>query len=446
MNPMPASEVRRRGDRMRRRNTALATVGGAVAALAVVAVPLAVVNGDEPDREIQPAPSVEWRQEVPEGFPLGAGLGGQAIDEPALDAATPCGTPFWTDTGTVDVARESRGDGVESRSGRTLALYPDADAAAQAVDDIRGAVADCPEQPVTDDTTRVTEVLDRDLATEESFVVVDRVRFDDGSWADLTTTQVARTGNAVLLDQGFGSAAEDQAVEFNLANQLERAAEPLAELCIFAADPCDVDDAPGEDTGGDDTGGEEAPAAATLPDDFPLAAGYPTSDEGEGFGLEGPSRALEPLVPQACGATAPVPPHVDLLRASWTAPEDYRQRQLVAFADEEAAEAYRRSVLAVFEGCIGGVTTGPDRRLTQVITDVSDLGDAAGGAVTRYESGGSPIPGMSTVLVVRVGRTVLLATADDEGGAGPNVGGQVQDAFNRIVEESTVVLEAMAGL
>ena len=42
VNPLPASEVRRRGDRMRRRNTTLATVGGVVAAAVFIGTPVAL--------------------------------------------------------------------------------------------------------------------------------------------------------------------------------------------------------------------------------------------------------------------------------------------------------------------------------------------------------------------------------------------------------------------
>ena len=59
VNPMPAAEVRRRGDRLRRRNTAL-VVGGAVAAVVLVAVPIAVVAGgdDGGDAGSRPAPAL----------------------------------------------------------------------------------------------------------------------------------------------------------------------------------------------------------------------------------------------------------------------------------------------------------------------------------------------------------------------------------------------------
>ncbi len=58
VSPIPAAEVRRRGERLRRRRTALG-VGGAVAAVVLIAVPVAVVaNGDDDGGTPQPAAPV----------------------------------------------------------------------------------------------------------------------------------------------------------------------------------------------------------------------------------------------------------------------------------------------------------------------------------------------------------------------------------------------------
>ena len=46
MSPLPAREVRRRGDRMRRRRTAALSVAGAAAVAAVIATPLALADGN----------------------------------------------------------------------------------------------------------------------------------------------------------------------------------------------------------------------------------------------------------------------------------------------------------------------------------------------------------------------------------------------------------------
>ena len=84
VDSLPASEVRRRGDRMRRRNTALATVGGVVAAAVFIGTPVALMSGNDDDSVDPPTvpadvpepttPSAEWLTEIPAEFPLADGL------------------------------------------------------------------------------------------------------------------------------------------------------------------------------------------------------------------------------------------------------------------------------------------------------------------------------------------------------------------------------------
>ena len=64
VNPLPPSEVRRLGDRMRRRNAAFAAVGAA-AAIAVIVTPLAVFAGGRDHAE----PPVD------QPFPVGVAIG-----------------------------------------------------------------------------------------------------------------------------------------------------------------------------------------------------------------------------------------------------------------------------------------------------------------------------------------------------------------------------------
>ena len=77
VSPIPAAEVRRRGDRLRRRRTAL-VMGGAVAAVLLIAVPVAVVASSDSDGTPQPASPV-----ISEGDAL------TADDLPARDRLTP---------------------------------------------------------------------------------------------------------------------------------------------------------------------------------------------------------------------------------------------------------------------------------------------------------------------------------------------------------------------
>lgn len=440
VNPLPASEVRRRGDRMRRRNTAFATVGGVAAALAAVAVPLSVVSGagdDRPDiSPAPPAPSVSWLQEVPEDFPLDDGYSfGAVVEEVSPSIPAACGTPFWTTDGTTDV-QGAIVSGGEAFDARTLMVYPDDTAAERALADIRTAVADCPEQTTTDegpDTTLVYDVVDQDLPAEESFVFTEQVRTAEDVLGNATITMAARAGNAVLLDQSYGAPGGEQVVEANLRNQLQRAATPLSAMCVFSPTPC----------GGTD----DAEAGPVVPDGFPLLAGWPTDSEGGEFGLAGPTRTgLDVMEPEACGVVAEVPEHTDLVRGAYNNPEDYRQRQLLTFASADEADAYVDDVLAIFDDCFEVETGDGSTRLTQVVTDLSDTGDRAGGAITRYERDGEPVPGMSTLLVVRVGSAVLLAENQSEGGGGLDPAAATQEAFTAIVAESRGVVAAMSDL
>jgi hypothetical protein len=443
VNPLPASEVRRRGDRMRRRNTALATVGGVAAALVAVAVPLSVMSGagdDRPDiSPAPPAPSVSWLQEVPEDFPLHAELTGGTRDGKEMSVPEACGTPFWSMADTTDVAEASAVSDPESYTARTLAVYPDQVSAEQALDGIRAAAAACPEEPDSrDDTTLFYDVLDRDLGTEDSLVLVEAVRYDDGLVANTTVTLLGRTGNALLLDQSYSSSGGQQTVEQMVRTSQVRGALTWSAMCVFSADPCGATDG---------TDGPDEPAAQVVPDGFPLLSGWPTDSAGGEFGLAGPTRTgLDVIEPEACGAVAEVPEHTDLVRGAFNSPEDYRQRQLLTFATVEEADAYVDDVLAIFDDCFEVETEDGSTRLTQVITDMSGTADRAGGAVTRYERDGEPVPGMSTLLVVRVGSAVLLAENQSEGNGGLEPAAATQEAFTAIVAESRAVVDAMGDL
>ena len=99
---------------------------------------------------------------------------------------------------------------------------------------------------------------------------------------------------------------------------------------------------------------------------------------------------MEPIVPDACGQSVPLPDHTDRLRAAWSNPEDYRERQLVTFADAERAQAYAARVADLFGSCPEEVTSeemGESRHTT--VAD-SDLGDWSAAASVLYHQQGYP--------------------------------------------------------
>lgn len=223
VNPLPASEVRRRGDRMRRRNTALTTVGGVAAALVVIATPIAVVanqsSPEQPDPPIATRPAPPDRlQEIPADLDVAAGLdGARTSDEPAVATIEVCGeTAFDAGAGTVDVAGATYEEpGTEHSIGRTLALYPDDAAAQQAADRLRDGAAGCSSEPgaAEGDTVRWDSV-EGELPADESFVLTQGFYGDGEDYPGLGVDHyvVARTGNALLVTLATGVAPNDQQV------------------------------------------------------------------------------------------------------------------------------------------------------------------------------------------------------------------------------------------
>lgn len=239
MTPLPAAEVRRRGNRIRRRNTALAGAA-AVAVLAAIVTPVALLAGDQQDRDIQPAPAPEWHQTVPDGFPLANGLFGDppVTEKSGVDDIVLCGTTAWSaddPVSTADLAG-ARFEENEAYLGRTLALYADGAAAEQALGSLRSAVADCPRDENGSGLPLIQETVPVDLGPD-GFAFIQRSK-DGDLLAELTLWEVVRSGNALYVDTSYGAAGDDQAVTTAISNMTHRSEAVRAQLCVFSADPC----------------------------------------------------------------------------------------------------------------------------------------------------------------------------------------------------------------
>lgn len=246
MTPMPASEVRRRGARMRRRNTALATVGG-IAAVAVIVTPLAVLAGNRGDSGPQPTPEpkVSWVQTIPDGFPITAGMpdGSTASSSDEAPYTQACGKAIWSAEGTdptTDYAQAFYHVGNEGGRDRTLAIYPDDERAATAFATFEDTALDCSgHQPNTAPGDTITpERRDPGLG-EDSVTVVYKYGDAGGLTGEMNLVQVVRVGNALLIDGGSGTGAGDPAVVDDLVTRVATDAEPVVtDLCLFSAEGC----------------------------------------------------------------------------------------------------------------------------------------------------------------------------------------------------------------
>lgn len=152
-----------------------------------------------------------------------------------------------------------------------------------------------------------------------------------------------------------------------------------------------------------------------IPDGFPLAAGWPDDDraESEDQGRTGPNRQLDSVLFTTCGNTFDDPPYVDRLRANWTNPEDYRDRQLTTYADADEAVAAVSALADFFRAC-------PTEDLDDDYTRIREIrrtqvGGESWALVSHLEFQGAPSIHLEIFHVIRLGRAVLIDTASNEG-------------------------------
>ncbi len=250
VSSLPAAEVRRRGDRMRRRNVALATVGGVVAAAVFIATPVALLSGDSDDRQdVQPAPAPsvseevepQWLTEIPADFPVTEGMvtGGGEVTEGDLDAFSLCDVAYPTPPGTSDTATYFySGDG-ESSTTRTLQVWPDDVTAQASLDALVAAVQACPQQPTAGGEDLIeSRLVDVETVGDGSVTFAQQIVADDGLVSQLTTVEVTRVGNAVLVNSSYGSAGGDEAIEIATQVLADASEATRGAMCAFAPDPC----------------------------------------------------------------------------------------------------------------------------------------------------------------------------------------------------------------
>jgi hypothetical protein len=254
MDVLPPSEIRRRGDRVRRRRTALVATGGVLAVALAIGIPAVARSGHDDGHDIQPAPSPSptattvpsapsngWLQSVFD-FPIDSGFPKpfqktQDVDTSLVQACDNVALPGgpYVDEVVLGYRGES-----EDRAQRWLIVYPDQRGAELEMLEVRTSVHSCLSE-ATSSSHGMTPVYDEvpvELGTEDSFAWTEQIQHDDGLLSDLTYVQVARTGNALYVESTYTSAGGNEVVEQVQQLLTRRSAEPLGLLCMYAVDPC----------------------------------------------------------------------------------------------------------------------------------------------------------------------------------------------------------------
>ncbi|MEP9361872.1 hypothetical protein ABLE68_02830 [Nocardioides sp. CN2-186] len=430
MDPLPAAEVRRRGTRLRRRNTALAAAGG-VLAVAVIATPFAVMADHTGSSEPQPAPSpsASWQQTIPADFPLAEGLP-TPVDTTSTYASPVtdvCKGMAWDTAGTTDL-RQATYTASEGGSTHTLALYSTERDAERTLLSLQAAAQACAVQ--TDGQDRTVELL---TTGQDGESLTYANHYSDGG--DLDAVRFVRAGNAILQATRYsiGVPAQDTADQV-----VQESATVVDSMCVFSAAGCDAP------TNAVDPTPDGSPAVTTVPADFPLLDGLPTTAATKDFGRYGPKPEKGPLGVIGCTNDVSVAPSgtVERLGGGWTDPAEARVRQLMTFSSADEATTYLDMVSNETSCNPQDVGDGVTEIHSGAGSDLG-LGDEALIAVTWYRHNGNPAPGFRITELVRVGNAVIVQTRTADGYNDPVTSAYLEQIIGESDQSLAGVVDAM---
>lgn len=431
--PLPPAEVRRRGNRMRRRRTAFQAVGAA-AAVAVIASGGAFVTGNltsaeppvgpamstspspSPSASASAAPAVQ--SEIPEDFPVAQDIDApEGVDSTDLlrDDATdqswyglPCSAPGQEVTFPGDdrrtAARRVWVEGDFWGKSRQLFVYEDHVAADRALTALKKAADAC----LGADTPPGAQPMDWNYEwspgneTTPSWLIAQGSTIADGShpfFVDLTVTQV---GRSVFVSRSGRSQKERLPWQ-----RLEDSHEVVlrAAWCLWMEGPC----------------GSVTPEESASFDKETIARGLPNpgGDVPEWTWTEG-----DPLSAVACGGPENLPSQPTAsFRVEVSPPDENAWRHLLVFGTEQAAsDALRqlRSSAVVCNEILGTSADDPtdpsEMRWSLEEYDGSPAVLGIDGLVYADDTD-TRVPGRTLTRVVQVGRALLVAQLSDSSSA-----------------------------
>lgn len=421
--PLPASAIRARGDRIRRRKHAL-VAGASAAVVAAVAVPVVAftLDGSDDKPDFSPSPSPTVSDPVPAAplseenlltseeavYPNG-GADWQETDTFEGDGqatATPCQQTSFAGLGAGSVFQRdfefhsTITDEVDGtlHFNQVVAEFPNEADAQAAYDEIKGWYDDC--RPPGADTYDAGEfsavpisvdgTAERQLSTygpvEESLDPFG----DEGYFLD---TGLVLSGERVAL---LSQLTHGQDYNWPDGSPVEQMLPVAAERLVLG------------------NRGQVAGAWPTeIPENFPLISGWPEDDGTSEFRLDRPSEDNEAMIPagdlQACVFSPVDPGALERLTTRLSHGSDSYVRELELFPTEQVAVTYLAQLRALYQGCPTDDQNGAPPTFTTEVNPGS-VGEESV-VITRASDG----IGRVVINVVRVGNAVLVDLASDEG-------------------------------
>lgn len=413
--PLPATEIRARGERIRRRKHA-AIAGVSAAVLAAVAIPVGLsLGGDD-----SAGPPIDDRPSVSDPVPsaplsaenllteedagqayggAGAWVAYNVFRGDGQDVYHPCATTSFAGLGAKPVFRREFNLGPAAPApGYLTAIageFPTEAAAQAAYDDLSASLVTCTDAQLSGHDYQVDSEEDVPLTVGDEAHRILAGYVPDGTrgFIEEVETGIVRSGSR--LEVIFSALGAQDYVE-QMSTILPRAAQRL----VLGGGA------------GIDTPGPTGAWPTTIPQDFPLSSGWNIDPSADDYSYDPPSADLESLTDggelEACGTSPVDPGAVDRLTTRLNYVDDGTARELLLLPSDQEAVTYVAQLRALYEGC---PTEG--RTPTKVTTDVADgaLGEESL-VVTRSGAGVF----RSVATVVRVGNAVVVDQAYDEGG------------------------------
>lgn len=434
-------EVRRRGDRMRRRRTAVQALTAAAAVLAIASGgalaagnltstaprpvdPAAPTSSADPSATTSPSPSPSTApavaSEIPEDFPLARDIdapeGVYATDLQRDDTtdqswyALPCTDPDEQVSFAGDerrtAARLVRVAGDVWAKSRQLLVYDDFAAAERAFTQLGRSLSDCSRTGDTPTGARPMHWSVENMSGNEdtpAWVIAQGSSVDDGShpyFVDLTATQVGRSIFVSWSGRGQKERLPWQRLEDSHQVVLRAA------WCLWMQGPC------GSVTTQDPETFSKETIARGLPN--------PGGDVPEWTWTEG-----DPLSATACGGPEDLPSRpATSIRVEVSPPDENAWRHLLVFDDEKAAATaldQLRSSAVVCNELLGTSADDPTdpSEMRWTATDLPGSPDVlAIDGLAYADRTETRVPGRVLTRAVQVGKAVLVAQISDASSGG----------------------------
>lgn len=446
---LSAADVRRRGDQIRRRRTAL-VAGGAALAVAAVTVPILALagNGGEPKSEqdlvaddLTTISAKDLLRDADTEFEVGKKGAyatndtyegdGQATFHPCQQEKLSALGAMTSFTRTFDYVVDPEAGDVVDVAGdglvETIAEFEDDTAARAAYDTFIQWVVDCDTIAGAEEVNVIPQARSVDVPAGGDAVIYDLQwgpapvevdPFGDSAFLNETGVIVQDDRIAVVAltivgqdynyDPDFGSAVE---------RMIPTAAERLQ------ADGSGTEPAPGDPS---EPGESEGEASSVLAPGFDLVADMVTNDNGDPVVADPTAEGVGVL--DFCSNTVdPGADAVERLAANASGPEYAEAREVIVTSSKADADALVATILSAARACPEPADVGSTSRIE--VTTREDQPMPTDVITQTYLTDGVPQLGTSTWVVSRLGPIVFVAMTASEGNPEPEALQQSTDEF-----------------